>query len=108
MPTSSSDPFELDGKNLRRVIPPLRRSIRIQRDRMIGAVVALVFLAGMAFIGLRGHGVLKVFGIGCLVTSPFTVVSFFAERHVRNRLLAKLEECHRRLSANGGVTTSRE
>jgi hypothetical protein len=92
------DPYSLDGKNLRRVLPQIRRSIEIQRLRIRAHLVTFLVCIGLGIVGCRFDGIW--FGIGCvlLLISPFAILGVFGDRHLLKWHQQRLSECERRLN----------
>jgi fatty acid desaturase len=89
----------------------LAKMSRIQRDRIISAMVALpLFLGAMCFVGLvaigamwlfdleRKHAVL-IFVLGCYVVLPIVGMVFVARSHMRKAAEAQAKEPSREKSA---------
>ena len=102
MPDKGSDPFDLEGKNLRRVIPQVRKNIKVQRARVIAAAISFVFCVTFGTFGLRSSwSFLRILAVGFLLVSPFSLIGVFADRHLWKWQNARLAECERRLADDG-------
>lgn len=98
MQGTSEDPFDLDGKNLRRVLPHIRQNIQLQRNRVrIAAILSLIFLV----IGLFGFrvswSVSRLFCGTLLMLTPFELFWAYGEFRCMKWQQRRLEECERRL-----------
>ena len=93
-----ADPYSLEGKNLRRVLPQVRRSIQIQRLRVRAHIVTFLVCLGLGIVGCRLTGIW--FGVGCvlLLMSPISIIGVFADRHLMKWHQQRLLECERRLN----------
>ena len=68
-----SDPFDLDGKDIRRVIPQVRLNITRQRERMTAYFVSFLAFLLLGVAGFWTTGVARVFLISWLFFAPFSV-----------------------------------
>jgi len=98
MARNPDDPFDLRAKNLRRVVPQVRRNIKLQRDRVIGHIICLFVLLAVGILGVQTTGVLLLIGFGCLLVSPLSVLGIFADRHLMRWHQRRLAECEHQLS----------
>ena len=94
------DPFDLLGKNPRRVIPAVRQNIRIQRARMIGHVISAFVSLIIGILSLRTTGLFLVFGFVCLLMLPFTFIGIYGDYHLMQWHQRRLTECERLLIEN--------
>lgn len=106
MPQDPDDPFDLDGKNLKRVAPAVRKNIRMQRSRIIGHVITLVLCVTVAFIGLQSNGALLIIGFVCALIAPASLIGIFADWQLMRWHRRRLEECERRLQRIIGTTAA--
>jgi hypothetical protein len=98
MSDDGSDSFDLEGKNLRRVIPQVRKNIRIQRARVIEAAFAFVFCLTFGGLAIRSSwSFFRYLAVGFLVVSPFAIIGIIADWHLWKWQKARLAECERRL-----------
>lgn len=97
MPVDPMDPFELEGKNLRRVIPQVRRNIDRQRKRMIAHVVTFIIWLLIGVLGWQSPGFWRGLSIVFFILLPFSIIGFFADRHLKRWHESRLAECQRRL-----------
>lgn len=101
---AAADPFDLADKNPRRVAPAVRRSIRIQTFRMVGAVATLLFVGSMMAAGWFGW-IPEVIGIGAMLISlvivPASLLGLFCDWGIRRRHEARLRECERLIGQEG-------
>jgi len=98
MPRNPDDPFDLQGKNLRRVVTQIRKNIRIQRMRVASHIVTLLILLTVGILGCRTTGIFLGIGFVCLVMAPFSLLGVFADRHLLRWQQQRLAECAHRLN----------
>jgi hypothetical protein len=97
----STDPFQLDGKNLPRVAPQIARQIKLQQGRIQGFILVTVLLAIIGGVWATVGYVPAVVGIICFAMIPFAVLGIVCDYHILKRQRAKLAECERRLQKVG-------
>jgi hypothetical protein len=94
-------PFDFDSKNLRHALPKILYSINIQRQKMIVRWIAIgVCLVGGPLAWYLG-GIFRLLAIGMLLTLPFIVLGFFADRRLLRHHQARLNECEHRPPSAG-------
>ena len=98
------DSFDLDGKNLNRVAPQIRRQIALQRSRMVSYVVGAVLLACIGALWLLTDWIPAVVAIPCVALIPFALFGVFADHRLLKFQQRRLAECECRLVAT--VTTT--
>ena len=99
MVDEGSDPFDLEGKNLRRVIPQVRKMIKVQRHRIIAAAVSFTFCLTVGYLGTRSsRGFWFVLGVGFFLASPFALLGVVMDGILLRKQKARLAECERRLN----------
>ncbi|HWL09062.1 MAG TPA: hypothetical protein VNQ76_11690 [Planctomicrobium sp.] len=98
MPRNPDDLFDLQGKNLRRVVPQVRKNIGIQRVRVMAHLLTFFVLLAFGVLGSQTTGVFFVFGVGCLVILPFSIIGILADHHLMRWHQRRLAECERRLN----------
>lgn len=98
-----NDPFHLDGQNLRQVMPQIRRSIKLQQQRVVGSIAAFVFCLAVGGILVRVGGIAGITGLGFLAASPLTLIGVYFDLRLLRQEKVRLNECERQLST---ATTS--
>jgi hypothetical protein len=103
--TGPEDPFALDGKNVRRVIPQVRRSIELQRLRVRAHVITFLVCVVLGTLGCRSTGLWRGLGIVLFILSAFSLFGVFADRRLMKWHQQRLLECERRLNQDGSGET---
>jgi hypothetical protein len=103
--TGPEDPFALDGKNVRRVIPQVRRNIELQRSRMRAYAVGFLICLVLGTLGCRSTGLWRGLGIVLLIMAAFNLFGVFADRRLMKWHQQRLLECERRLNQEGSADT---
>src|ERR1700675_3640926 len=90
---NQNDPFSLEGKNLRRVIPQVRRSIDLQRLRLRAYAVTFLICLGLGILGCRSTGLWRGLGIVMLIVAAFSLLGVIADRRLMKWHQQRLLEC---------------
>lgn len=93
------DPYDLEGKRLKQVVPQVRTNLRIQRIRAVSHVIAWAICLALGYLGTRTYGLLIGFGVVGLVMTPFTFFAIYADLRLMRWHQQRLAECERRISA---------
>lgn len=101
MTGQSDDPFDLCGKNLRRLAPQIRRNIKLQKTRVLAAFITFLVCLAIGVLASRTTGLLFFVSLGLLLTTPFSLLAAVADHHLMRRHQRRLAEVERRLNEAG-------
>lgn len=87
------DPFRLRGKNLRRVVPQVRRGITLQRQRIRVHLVGIIVCLGLGGLGWQSEGIWRIVASVLFCMVPFLLIGFLADWHLKRQHEARLKEC---------------
>lgn len=98
---NTDDPYRLDGKSPRHVLPQARRGIAVQRGRMRAHLIVLLIGLAAVVVGFFSPGLGRFALFAGLFVVPLALLSYFADRHLKIWNERRVAECERRLGDPG-------
>jgi hypothetical protein len=94
------DPFDLQDKNPRRLAPQVRRSIRIQKSRVLSFCIVTPVMTSLGLAGFFVSWLPPGLSILFLFLGAFGILGIYCDWRLLQHQQARLAECERRIAAS--------
>ncbi len=93
-------PFDLQDKNPRRVAPAVRRSIQVQKSRVLSFCIVTPVVTSLGLAGFFVPWLPMGLSILFLFLGAFGLLGIYADWRLLQHQEARLAECERRIAAS--------